>query len=158
MIKNALLLFFICAAVLVFFLPSYLKMQELSQRNQAYDRKIADLEKSNVNLGDERKMLSDDPEYLERVAREKFGIIKDDEVIYKVVQPGQKRTASSSDATAGLLKKPMYALAEDIDPFLDNSGDVVVAGAVGKKKTSATTKKKTGSKSTTTVKKSVSTK
>ena len=85
MIRNALFIFGICAAIFVFFLPSYLQMQELHGKNVAYDRQIRELSQENEGLSDERQRLEEDPTYLESVAREKFGIIRDDEVIYKIV-------------------------------------------------------------------------
>ncbi len=119
MIKNALLLFFICAAVFLFFLPSYVKMQDLNEKNRTYEKRIADLESENVRIADERRNLAEDPAYFEKVAREKMGIIKDGEVIYKVVGPGQKR-ALVTEETAGLLKDGSQGLAEDLDPFSDD--------------------------------------
>jgi cell division protein FtsB len=160
MIKNALMLFFICAAVLAFFLPSYLKMQALNEKNHAYERAITELERSTVVSEEEQRRLKEDPEYLEKVAREKLGIIKEDEVIYKVLPPGQKRAPDSAE-TAGLLKKATDGLVDDLELFPDGTDEVVspVTKSSAVKKTSATAvkttakKKKTTTSSTTTPKK-----
>jgi len=146
MIKNALLLFFICAAVLAFFLPSYLKMQALNEKNRTYERQIAALEKDTTLSTEERRRLVEDPEYFEKVAREKLGIIKDDEVIYKVLAPGQKRSAGSAD-TAGLIKTTAQGLVDDLELFPDDPLTLAPNASVVKKKTAAkttmTTPKKT---------------
>jgi len=133
MIKNALMLFFICAAVLIYFLPSYLKMQALSEKNRAYEKQIAALEKDTTLSEEERRRLKEDPEYFEKVAREKLGIIKDDEVIYKVLPPGQKRSTASADAD-GLIKTTSESLVEDLNLFPDDPTTPVPKTAVVKKK------------------------
>lgn len=90
MIRNALFLCVVCAIIFVFYLPSYVKMQDLNEKNRVFAKRIADLEKDNVRLDEERRRLVEDPVYFEKVAREKMGLIKNDEVIYKIVEPGQK--------------------------------------------------------------------
>jgi cell division protein DivIC len=159
MIKNALMLFFICAAVLAFFLPSYFKMQALNEKNQAYERKIAELKRDTTLSEEERRRLVEDPEYFEKVAREQLGIIKDDEVIYKLLPPGQKRSPASAE-TAGLLRKTSDSLIEDLEIFPEGTDDPVVsAPKTAVKKTTASTaiktstKTKTATSSTTTPKK-----
>lgn len=126
MIKNALMLFFISAAVLAFFMPAYLKMQAMSEKNRAYDREIKRLELSTALSEEERRRLREDPEYFEMVAREKLGIIKDDEVIYKVLPPGQKSAPASSE-TAGLLKRPTDGLVDEMEVFPEGTEGMDVA-------------------------------
>jgi cell division protein FtsB len=142
MIKNALMLFFICVAVLAFFLPAYLKMQALNEKNRAYERKIVALEKDNTLSVEERRRLVEDPEYFEMVAREKLGIIKDDEVIYKVLPPGQKRSAASAD-TSGLIKTTSESLVEALDLFPDDPIEPALKTATVKKTTAPTAAKMT---------------
>ncbi len=84
MLRNALSLFVIAAIILVLFLPSYAKMQDLKQKNRLYKERIAALEKRNNELTVERERLQDDPVYLEKVAREKMGLIRDGETVYKI--------------------------------------------------------------------------
>ncbi len=84
MIKNAIGLFFLTIIVLLVFLPSYTKMQDLKQRNFAYNRQIEQLKQKAVELREERRRLEDDPVYLEKVAREKMGLIREGEVVYKI--------------------------------------------------------------------------
>ena len=84
MLKNAIWLFCISIAVFLLFLPSYAKMQDLKFKNALYERQITELEKMRIDLIEEKRMLEEDPEYLEKVAREKMGLIKENEVIYKI--------------------------------------------------------------------------
>jgi cell division protein FtsB len=133
MIKNALVLFITCAGVFVLFLPSYIQMQEMNERNNAYQRQIKDLTLENAKLSEERRRLIDDPEYLERVARRKFGIIKEGETIYKILPSGTPVT-----------KKP--------EPDADDKPKATVKPAASKSKTvkkTASTTKSTTSKKTT---------
>ena len=87
--KNALWVFALAVIVLIFFLPSYSKMQDLRQKNINYARDIEALRQENERFRQEQFRLEKDPVYLEKVAREKMGIVKDGEVVYKIV-PGNK--------------------------------------------------------------------
>lgn len=90
MVKNALSLFIITVVILVVFLPSYSKMQELKQKNLDLELKIKTLEIRNKKLEQEGRFLKNNPEYLEKVAREKMGLIRQGETVYKIV-PEQKK-------------------------------------------------------------------
>ena len=87
MIKNAVWLF--CFAIVIFlvFLPSYTKMQDLKQKNAEYVAEIKDLKLQHTKLKRERMLLEKDPVYLEKVAREKMGLIREGEVVYKLTNP-----------------------------------------------------------------------
>ena len=69
------------------FLPSYTKMQDLEQKNLEYTQHIKMLTNKTGELEEEVRLLKDDPVYLEKVAREKMGLIKEGEVIYKITSP-----------------------------------------------------------------------
>lgn len=106
MIKNALVLFIVCAVVFVVFLPSYIKMQRMHERNSAYARQIKELTDENAKMVEERRRLIEDPEYLERVARKKFGIIKEGETIYKMLPAGVAVTKKAEEPNADDKPKP----------------------------------------------------
>ena len=89
MLKNALWLFGIATLILVLFLPSYRKMADLRQKNQEYEQEILDLKKKRDQLKEEKRMLEEDPAYLEKVAREKMGLVKEGEVVYKLMPANQ---------------------------------------------------------------------
>ncbi len=59
-------------------------MQDLKQRNFDYARQIENLKKENMVLQREKRKLESDPAYLEKVAREKMGLARDGEVVYKI--------------------------------------------------------------------------
>jgi cell division protein DivIC len=89
MLKNAIWLFVLALFIFFVFLPSYTKMQDLQQKNLDYQHQIELLQKKNLELGEEKRLLEDDPEYLEKVAREKMGLIKENEVVFKIVPVNQ---------------------------------------------------------------------
>ena len=84
MIKSALGLFILTIIVLIIFLPSYSKMQDLKQKNLDYKRQIEQLQQKSAELKEEKRLLESDPVYLEKVAREKMGLIREGEVVYKI--------------------------------------------------------------------------
>ena len=90
MVKNALSLFIITVIIVVVFLPSYSKMQELKAKNQEFEQRIRALEIKNKKLQDEGRFLKNNPEYLEKVAREKMGLIRQGETVYKIVPDTKK--------------------------------------------------------------------
>ncbi len=84
MLKNALWLFAAATIILLFFLPSFTMMQDHRQKNLEYERKIAELQKRNNELAEEKQRLIDDPVYLERVARERMGLVREGEKVYRM--------------------------------------------------------------------------
>ena len=89
MLRNPLWLFTFFILILAFFLPSYTQLQELKQKNADYAHQIQELTKKNAALKEEKRLLMDNPDYLEKVAREKMGLVRDNEVIYKFVPADQ---------------------------------------------------------------------
>ncbi|MFA5260260.1 MAG: septum formation initiator family protein [Candidatus Omnitrophota bacterium] len=90
MLKNAFFLFVGTIIIFVLFLPSYTELQDLKQKNLDYDREIRQLKDLNKKLVEEKRRLEEDPLYLEKVAREKMGLIKEGEVIYKILPANQE--------------------------------------------------------------------
>jgi cell division protein FtsB len=125
MIKNVVFLFVVLAAVFVVYLPSYMQMQDLRGRNLTFEKRINDLEAENIRIAEEQNRLKTDPEYFEKIARERMGLIKDGEVVYKALPPGVKKTVP--------VEEPKKTTATV-------------------KKTTTTTKKKITTKKTTTTK------
>ncbi len=91
MLKNATWLFIITSVILVIFLPSYTKMQDLRHKNFEYGREIQSLRRSNKKLSEEKKLLEDDPIYLEKVAREKMGLVREGEMVFKITPVNKKK-------------------------------------------------------------------
>ena len=96
MIKSAVGLFILTIIVLIIFLPSYTKMQDLKQKNLDYKRQIEQLQQKSAELKEEKRLLESDPVYLEKVAREKMGLIREGEVVYKITPATVNKEVSSS--------------------------------------------------------------
>jgi len=88
MLKNAFWLFIVTFFLLVVFLPSYSKMEDLKKKNADYNQRIEDLTKKQKELEEEEHLLRTDPAYLEKVGREKMGLVKQGEIVYKITPPG----------------------------------------------------------------------
>lgn len=87
MIKNALWLFAFSLFALFVFLPSYSKLQDLKQQNEDFTRRIEEQKLRKIKLTEELNRLQNDPAYLEKVGREKMGLIRKNEVVYKINTP-----------------------------------------------------------------------
>jgi cell division protein FtsB len=66
-------------------------MQELKQKNIDYKAQIEELKHKNSQLVEEKSRLIHDPVYLEKVAREKMGLVKEGEVIYRIMPMNQTK-------------------------------------------------------------------
>ncbi|MBF0511818.1 MAG: septum formation initiator family protein [Candidatus Omnitrophica bacterium] len=91
MIKNALSLFILTMVILALFLPSYSMMQDLKQKNREYAHRIEALEERNKKFEAERHLLLTDREYLEKIGRQKMGLIRQGETVYKIVPVVKKK-------------------------------------------------------------------
>ena len=60
-----------------------LKVYKMDLERQRYIDRIRALKKENKELMDEIRRLRKDPDYVERVARQELGLIKENEVIYR---------------------------------------------------------------------------
>jgi cell division protein FtsB len=85
MLKNAIALFIFTTVVLLAFLPSYTQLQDLKERNREYADEIRSLQAKHIELKEEFRRLKEDPVYLEKVAREKMGLVREGEVVYQLV-------------------------------------------------------------------------
>ncbi|MFC1570198.1 septum formation initiator family protein [Candidatus Omnitrophota bacterium] len=82
------LVYALCLAVVfgAVFLPGHFKLKKLREDNQEYQKRMRLLEEHNAQLEEELAKMQEDPEYLERKAREKLGIVKKGEIIYQKKQ------------------------------------------------------------------------
>ncbi len=82
--KRIAFTFVITAAVLaVIFFPGYSHLEKRREENRQLAERIKLLEENNSKLDAELKKLRGDPEYVEKKAREKLGVVKKGEVLYK---------------------------------------------------------------------------
>ena len=59
-------------------------MQDHRQKNLEYEKKIVELQRRNEELKEEKQRLIEDPVYLERVARERMGLVREGEKVYRI--------------------------------------------------------------------------
>lgn len=76
-----LILFLIIFAT---FLPKYTKIKELAQENDALSQKISQVESEIVALKKDLEAIKEDPFYLEKIAREQLGAVKDNEAVIHI--------------------------------------------------------------------------
>ncbi len=90
--KNRIIISSVLLLILlgIIFIPGYLKIRRLSRENRELERQIKEIEQANIGFQAEQQKLLNDPLYLEKVAREKLGVAKKGEVVYKVLPPQQK--------------------------------------------------------------------
>lgn len=79
-------LIFLTALILlaVIFIPGYFKVSSLKSKNQSLIQEIKRLKQTNQELERELNLLEEDKEYIEKIAREKLGLTKEGEIIYKI--------------------------------------------------------------------------
>ena len=70
--------------ILIIFLPGYTKFQELRDKNNDLEARIKDIEAENARLQSEILRVQQDPIYQEEVIRERLGVVRKGEVIYKI--------------------------------------------------------------------------
>ncbi len=56
------------------------------------DRSVTQLQRDNVRLQERIHQLESDPRYIEKIARERLGLVKPGEVIYRLDAPGAQET------------------------------------------------------------------
>ena len=115
MFKNPFYLFGLGVVLVLMFLPSYQRMQDLKQKNTDFQLRMQELVRENAQLTEEKRLLKDDPVYLEKVAREKMGLIKEGEkyVILSDIQGLEDHLGDMDFKVAG-TDKGITALQMDI--------------------------------------------
>jgi cell division protein FtsB len=71
--------------VAVVFFPSLSQFLELREESKRFDAKICDAKMRRHTLEEEKALVENDDYYLEKLAREKLGLVKKGEVVYKIV-------------------------------------------------------------------------
>ena len=89
--RNGIWLFAFALALLIIFVPSYNKIQILKAKNALYEAQIEELTRKNKEFAEEKRLLETDTVYLEKVAREKMGLARDGEVIFRVVPAAENQ-------------------------------------------------------------------
>ncbi len=71
----------------IIFIPGYVRIKKLVRQNRELERQIVEIEQHNLKLKEEHEKLINDPIYLEKVAREKLGVVRKGEEVYRVLPP-----------------------------------------------------------------------
>lgn len=66
------------------FLPGYIQWIKLAAKEKELQHQIEQLKLDNTRLQEEAKHLENDPFYIEKVAREKYGLAKEGEFVYNI--------------------------------------------------------------------------
>ena len=96
------------AGIFIFFwayMPTLSKYRDLKIQQEEIERKIQALDKKIQRLAEERHLLKNDKEYLEKIIRDQLGLVKPGEIVYKFVteEPAKeplKAPAASEPAPA----------------------------------------------------------
>lgn len=83
--KKIIIFFVILFVLALIYLRPYSKYRELSIKNKVLTEEIEYLKNVNRGLEEEKQALEDDPAFVEKRAREKMGIVKEGEVIYRII-------------------------------------------------------------------------
>jgi cell division protein FtsL len=78
--------------VFVFSRHGYLRRRELSRENERLQAELEKLQDENARLREELNRL-DDPDAVEKVAREELGLVKNGETVYRFVEKDKDRAA-----------------------------------------------------------------
>jgi len=80
---NTIVIVAVISLMVAIFVPGALKISKFKKEIQKQEQIKKKLIKKNKVLRQEEKLLEENPEYLEEVAREELGLIKKEEVIYR---------------------------------------------------------------------------
>lgn len=80
-IKTKIL--FVIVVLIIIFLPSFARYQELNYKNKRLDERIKFLKIENKRLEEEKMRLETDITYIEKSAREKLGVVRKGEIVLK---------------------------------------------------------------------------
>lgn len=81
--KVTLYAAFFIGIFIVIFLPGFSELQKLREENRDSQKRMEILVHHNEVLKEEIQRMKQDPDYMEKKAREKLGIVKKGEIVYK---------------------------------------------------------------------------
>ncbi len=101
--KSFLFLIIFMAVLAVFFwvyFPALSRYRELKTQEEKLTHDISDLDGRIEALLEERKLLQNDLNYLEKVIREEMGLVKPGEIIYKMIPEALIKKTAAQPAAA----------------------------------------------------------
>jgi len=75
--------YLVAIVLIIVFLPSFVKYQELSYKNRKLEEKLHALKVDNKRLEEEKMLLETDITYVEKRAREEIGVARKGEIVMK---------------------------------------------------------------------------
>lgn len=91
MIAKKFTLILCVLGILAIFLPGYIKLEELKARNKKIQAEINEVKRTNLELLSQKAKLEKDKNYIEKVARDKMGVAKKGEIVYKITTSDEKK-------------------------------------------------------------------
>ena len=82
--RRVLFLVAILLGLIIIYLPGYTKLQELKDKTKNLEDRINEVNAENALLEDQMLRMQNDPVYQEEVLRQKLGVVRKGEVIYKL--------------------------------------------------------------------------
>ena len=82
---TAFLIFFSLSIIFIFGDHGVLKLYKIKNERRAIQKKIAELREEKEKLKNEKNKIKNDLGYIEKIAREKYKMVKPGEKIFKVI-------------------------------------------------------------------------
>jgi len=76
-------IYLVAIVLVIVFLPSFVKYQELSYKNRKLEERLHALKVDNKRLEEEKMLLETDINYVEKRAREEIGVARKGEIVMK---------------------------------------------------------------------------
>ncbi len=89
-VVSCLVVAALLAYVFVFSRHGFLRRRELARENERLRVELQEMRDENARLREELSRL-DDPEAIEKLAREKLGLVKEGDKVYRFVEKDKKR-------------------------------------------------------------------
>ena len=84
--KKTIIYLLIGAVLLAaIFLPGFSRLQHMRARQRRIEEENERLKDLNAGLKEEVRRLQEDPVYIEGIARDKLGVVREGEIVYKVL-------------------------------------------------------------------------
>ena len=106
--KSYLLIWAGIASLIIFFwlyFPTLSRYQDLKIEEDRITRQLKELDAKIKDLEEERHLLKNDMEYLEKVIRKELGLVKPGEIVYKLV-PEEETPAAPPPAVSAAPPPP----------------------------------------------------
>lgn len=103
--KPFFALWILTLALFVFswvYLPGLSKYRDLKSKEEQIESELRDVETKLKAVKEERDLLKNDVQYLEKVIRDELGLVKPGEVVYKFVQDKPKPESKVEEAARAL--------------------------------------------------------